>query len=102
MSPVYGKRDAIGQHHGERGLDWRLDPIRHHALVRHMCHISVRAPGFRPSITVLAVGFVRAPADFYKNAELLPRYFGPPSPESKAEHLPRLFQTSRCRSRLSP
>ena len=36
--PVHGKRDAIGKHRGERGLDCRLDPIRQHSLVRHVCH----------------------------------------------------------------
>ena len=35
--PVHGKRDAIGKHHGERGLDRRLDPIRQQSLVRHVC-----------------------------------------------------------------
>jgi enamine deaminase RidA (YjgF/YER057c/UK114 family) len=36
------------------------------------------------------VSFVTAPADFDKNADLLLRYFGPPSPESKAEHVRQL------------
>ena len=38
MSPVHGKGDAIGKHRGERGLACRLDPIRQHSLVRHLCH----------------------------------------------------------------
>ena len=47
--PVHGKRDAIGKHHGERGLDRRLDPIRQQSLVRHGCQPSVRcgAKGLR-------------------------------------------------------
>jgi enamine deaminase RidA (YjgF/YER057c/UK114 family) len=50
----------------------------------------LRAGGATVNDIMFTVSFVTAPADFDKNADLLPRYFGPPSPESKAEHVPQL------------
>ena len=39
---------------------------------------------------VFTVNQVTAPADFDKHADLLPRYFGPPSPKSTTVHVPQL------------
>jgi enamine deaminase RidA (YjgF/YER057c/UK114 family) len=45
--------------------------------------LCLKAGGATVNDIVFTVNFVTAPADFEKHADLLPRYFGPPSPESK-------------------
>ena len=70
--PVHGKRDAIGKYHGERGLDCRLDPIRHHSLARHVCqHLSSSAQ-LRPSARYRAKG-LRAAAEAVDDKSLAER-----------------------------
>src|ERR1700716_595400 len=45
--------------------------------------LCLKAGGATVNDIVFTVNFVTVPADFEKHADLLPRYFGPPSPESK-------------------
>ena len=45
--------------------------------------LCLKAGGATVNDIVFTVNFVTAPADFEKHADLLPHYFGPPSPESK-------------------
>jgi enamine deaminase RidA (YjgF/YER057c/UK114 family)/YHS domain-containing protein len=45
--------------------------------------LCLKAGGATVNDIIFTVNFVTAPADFEKYADLLPRYFGPPSPESK-------------------
>jgi enamine deaminase RidA (YjgF/YER057c/UK114 family) len=50
----------------------------------------LKAAGATVNDIVSTISFVTAPADFDKNADLLRRYFGPPSPESKTVRAPQL------------
>jgi enamine deaminase RidA (YjgF/YER057c/UK114 family) len=50
----------------------------------------LKAAGATVNDIVSTISFVTAPAEFNKNADLLPRYFGPPSPESKTVRAPQL------------
>jgi enamine deaminase RidA (YjgF/YER057c/UK114 family) len=50
----------------------------------------LKAGGATVSDIMFTVNFVTAPADFEKHADLLPRYFGPPSPESRTVLTPQL------------
>ena len=43
----------------------------------------LEAAGAKVDDIVSTTSFVAAPAEFDKYADLLPRYFGPPSPESR-------------------
>jgi len=50
----------------------------------------LKAGGATVNDIMFTVNFVTAPADFEKHADLLPRYFGPPSPESRTVLTPQL------------
>jgi enamine deaminase RidA (YjgF/YER057c/UK114 family) len=50
----------------------------------------LKAGGATVNDIMFTVNFVTAPADFEKHADLLPRYFGPPSPESRTVLSPQL------------
>ena len=50
----------------------------------------LKAGGATVNDIVSTISFVTAPAEFDKYADLLPRYFGPPSPESKTVPTPQL------------
>ena len=50
----------------------------------------LKAAGATVDDIAFTITSVTAPADFEKYADLLPRYFGPPSPESKTVRAPRL------------
>jgi enamine deaminase RidA (YjgF/YER057c/UK114 family) len=50
----------------------------------------LKASGATVNDIAFTITSVKAPADFEKNADLLPRYFGPPSPESKTVRAPQL------------
>jgi enamine deaminase RidA (YjgF/YER057c/UK114 family) len=50
----------------------------------------LKAGGATVNDIMFTVNFVTAPADFEKHADLLPRYFGPPSPESRTVLAPQL------------
>jgi enamine deaminase RidA (YjgF/YER057c/UK114 family) len=50
----------------------------------------LKSAGATVNDIVSTISFVTAPAEFDKNADLLPRYFGPPSPESKTVRAPQL------------
>jgi enamine deaminase RidA (YjgF/YER057c/UK114 family) len=50
----------------------------------------LKAAGATVNDIVSTISFVTAPAEFDKNSDLLPRYFGPPSPESKTVRAPQL------------
>jgi enamine deaminase RidA (YjgF/YER057c/UK114 family) len=50
----------------------------------------LKAAGATVNDIAFTITSVTAPADFDKYADLLPRYFGPPSPESKTVHAPQL------------
>jgi enamine deaminase RidA (YjgF/YER057c/UK114 family) len=50
----------------------------------------LKAAGATVSDIFSTVSFVTVPAEFDKNADLLARYFGPPSPDSKAVRTPQL------------
>ena len=50
----------------------------------------LKAGGATVNDIIFTVNFVTAPADFEKYADLLPRYFGKPSPESKTVPTPQL------------
>ena len=43
----------------------------------------LQASGATVNDIAFTIALVSAPAEFEKHADLLPRYFGPPSPESK-------------------
>ena len=50
----------------------------------------LKAGGATVNDIIFTISSVTAPADFDKYADLLPRYFGPPSPESKTVRAPQL------------
>jgi enamine deaminase RidA (YjgF/YER057c/UK114 family) len=50
----------------------------------------LKAGGATVNDIMFTVNFVTAPADFEKHSDLLPRYFGPPSPESRTVLTPQL------------
>ena len=50
----------------------------------------LKAGGATVNDIVFTISSVTAPAEFDKYADLLPRYFGPPSPESKTVRAPQL------------
>ena len=50
----------------------------------------LKAGGATVNDITFTISSVTAPADFYKYADLLPRYFGPPTPESKTVRAPQL------------
>src|SRR5882757_3479474 len=50
----------------------------------------LKAGGATVNDVIFTVNFVTAPADFEKYADLLPRYFGSPSPESRTVLTPQL------------
>ena len=50
----------------------------------------LKAGGATVNDITFTISSVTAPADFNKYADLLPRYFGPPSPESKTVRAPQL------------
>ena len=50
----------------------------------------LKAGGATVNDIIFTVNFVTAPADFEKYADLLPHYFGKPSPESKTVPTPQL------------
>ena len=50
----------------------------------------LKAGGATVNDIVFTINLVTAPAEFDKYADLLPRYFGPPSPESKTVPTPQL------------
>jgi enamine deaminase RidA (YjgF/YER057c/UK114 family) len=50
----------------------------------------LKAGGATVNDITFTISSVTAPADFSKYADLLPRYFGPPSPESKTVRAPHL------------
>jgi enamine deaminase RidA (YjgF/YER057c/UK114 family) len=50
----------------------------------------LKAGGATVNDIIFTISSVTAPADFDKYADLLPRYFGPPSPESKTVRAPHL------------
>ena len=62
----------------------------------------LKAGGATVNDIIFTINFVTAPAELDKNADLLPRYFGPPSPEVKrSPHRNCPIQTSCCKSRPS-
>ena len=50
----------------------------------------LKAGGATVNDIIFTISFVTAPAEFDKYADLLPRYFGSPSPESKTVRAPQL------------
>jgi enamine deaminase RidA (YjgF/YER057c/UK114 family) len=50
----------------------------------------LKAGGATVNDIASTISFIAAPAEFDKYADLLPRYFGPPSPESKTVRAQRL------------
>jgi enamine deaminase RidA (YjgF/YER057c/UK114 family) len=52
--------------------------------------LCLKAGGATVNDIMFTVNFVTAPSDFEKHADLLPRYFGPPSPESRTVLTPQL------------
>jgi enamine deaminase RidA (YjgF/YER057c/UK114 family) len=52
--------------------------------------LCLKAGGATVNDIIFTVNFVTAPAELDKNADLLPRYFGPPSPDSKTVPTPQL------------
>jgi enamine deaminase RidA (YjgF/YER057c/UK114 family) len=52
--------------------------------------LCLKAGGATVNDIIFTVNFVTTPADFEKYADMLPRYFGPPSPESKTVPTPQL------------
>ena len=50
----------------------------------------LKAGGATVNNIVFTVSHVTAPAEFDKYADLLPRYFGPPSPQSTTVAMPQL------------
>jgi enamine deaminase RidA (YjgF/YER057c/UK114 family) len=50
----------------------------------------LKAAGATVNDIAFTITSITAPVEFDKYADLLPRYFGPPSPESKTVHAPRL------------
>ena len=52
--------------------------------------LCLKAGGATVNDIIFTINFVTAPAEFDKNADLLSRYFGPPSPDSQTVPMPQL------------
>ena len=77
-------RDEAGNVVGKRDMRAQIEQVGKNV---DQC---LKAGGATVNDIMFTVNFVTAPADFEKHADLLPRYFGPPSPESRTVLTPQL------------
>ena len=77
MVGTQGPRDDAGNVVGKGNMRAQIDQVGKNV------DACLKAGGATVNDIVSTISFVTAPAELSKNADLLPRYFGPPSPESK-------------------
>jgi enamine deaminase RidA (YjgF/YER057c/UK114 family) len=84
MIGAQGPRDEAGNLVGKGDMRAQIDQVGKNVGA------CLKAGGATVNDIASTISFVAAPAEFNKYADLLPRYFGPPSPESRTVRAQRM------------
>ena len=86
-------RDEAGNVVGKGDMRAQIEQVGKNASA------CLKAGGATVNDIVSTISFVKAPAEFDKNADLLPRYFGPPTPKKRSPQRNCPIQTSCWKSK---